>query len=112
MQLFQYRTLIPTINPTRSFFLAALLQVALLVDAHEGHRPLPTRGMEVNVETGTMVLTKAARETLVPYAQAKGLYTDEDIFRFLENCSDCLLTETENCQFSRLEDCESFSIVH
>ena len=34
------------------------------LDAHEGHRPLPTRGMEVNVETGRMVLTKAARETL------------------------------------------------
>ena len=31
---------------------------------HEGHRPLPTRGMEVNAEKGSMVLTKAARETL------------------------------------------------
>lgn len=27
---------------------------------------------------------QAARKALVPYAQAKGLYTDEDIFRFLE----------------------------
>ena len=27
---------------------------------------------------------QAVRETLIPYAQAKGLYTDEDIFRFLE----------------------------
>ena len=27
---------------------------------------------------------QAIRETLVPYAQAKGLYTDEDIARFLE----------------------------
>ena len=32
--------------------------------AHEGHKPLPTRGMEVNVETGKMVLTKSARTTL------------------------------------------------
>ncbi len=32
--------------------------------AHEGHKPLPTRGMEVNTETGKMVLTKSARETL------------------------------------------------
>ncbi len=32
--------------------------------AHEGHRPLPTRGMEVNADTGRMILTKAARETL------------------------------------------------
>jgi cobalt-zinc-cadmium efflux system membrane fusion protein len=32
--------------------------------AHEGHRPLPTRGMEVNAEAGKMVLTKTARTTL------------------------------------------------
>ena len=45
--------------------LIALLTLwALSVFAHEGHRPLPTRGMEVNAETGSMILTKAARETL------------------------------------------------
>ncbi len=42
--------------------------IACLVSAHalghEGHKPLPTRGMEVNVETGKMVLTKFARATL------------------------------------------------
>ncbi len=27
---------------------------------------------------------QAVRESLVPYAQAKGLYTDEDVMRFLE----------------------------
>lgn len=32
--------------------------------AHEGHRPLPTRGMEVDPLTGKMVLTRSARETL------------------------------------------------
>lgn len=32
--------------------------------AHEGHRPLPTRGMEVNAETGRMILTKVSREAL------------------------------------------------
>ncbi len=46
--------------------IAALLLVTttLPVAAHEGHRPLPTRGMEVNAETGKMVLTKTARTTL------------------------------------------------
>ena len=45
--------------------LFALLTVGVIhVFAHEGHRPLPTRGMEVNAETGSMILTKAARETL------------------------------------------------
>ena len=45
--------------------LFALLALgSLSVFAHEGHRPLPTRGMEVNAETGSMILTKAARETL------------------------------------------------
>jgi len=34
------------------------------VHAHEGHRPLPTRGMEVNADMGSLVLTKAAREIL------------------------------------------------
>ncbi len=42
--------------------------IACLVSAHalghEGHKPLPTRGMEVNAETGKMVLTKSARTTL------------------------------------------------
>lgn len=27
---------------------------------------------------------QAVREALIPYAQAKGLYTDEDVMRFLE----------------------------
>jgi len=31
---------------------------------HEGHKPLPTRGMEVDVDKGSMILTRAARETL------------------------------------------------
>ena len=54
----------PTAIPKRSIpFLVVLLSVSPIF-AHEGHRPLPTRGMEVNVETGSMVLTKSARETL------------------------------------------------
>lgn len=32
--------------------------------AHEGHRALPTRGMEVNAEQGTLMLTRSARSTL------------------------------------------------
>lgn len=50
--------------PFRSIGLLASLLIVSPVHAHEGHRPLPTRGMEVNVETGSMILTKAARETL------------------------------------------------
>ena len=34
------------------------------VSAHEGHRPLPTRGMEVNTQTGKMILTRSATITL------------------------------------------------
>ncbi len=48
----------------RHLISVGVLFVASNVGAHEGHRPLPTRGMEVNIETGNMVLTKAARETL------------------------------------------------
>ena len=44
--------------------LVDVCSVQVCVFAHEGHRPLPTRGMEVNAETGSMILTKAARETL------------------------------------------------
>ncbi len=49
---------------TRSILLTAFSLVASSIYAHEGHRPLPTRGMEVNVETGNMILTKSAREAL------------------------------------------------
>ena len=48
----------------RLLAILAACACAALANAHEGHRPLPTRGMEVNVERGSMVLTKAARETL------------------------------------------------
>jgi len=48
----------------RPFLLLLLTLGSLSVFAHEGHRPLPTRGMEVNAETGSMILTKAARKTL------------------------------------------------
>ncbi|MEZ6080401.1 MAG: efflux RND transporter periplasmic adaptor subunit [Pirellulaceae bacterium] len=54
---------LPT-SPLRVLTSVAIFVFAAIAHAHEGHRPLPTRGMEVNVETGSMVLTKAARETL------------------------------------------------
>ena len=50
--------------PFRSICLFATSLIVSPVHAHEGHRPLPTRGMEVSVETGSMILTKAARDTL------------------------------------------------
>ena len=56
--------MIPFAIPLRSFCLFISLLIVSAALAHEGHRPLPTRGMEVNVETGSMILTKAARETL------------------------------------------------
>lgn len=40
------------------------LFVATTAVAHEGHKPFPTRGMEVDVDKGSMILTRAARETL------------------------------------------------
>lgn len=52
------------ISRLRNAISVGVLCVASTIYAHEGHRPLPTRGMEVNVETGSMVLTTAARETL------------------------------------------------
>ncbi len=51
-------------NPLRSIFFCVAFLIVAPAHAHEGHRPLPTRGMEVNLETGSMLLTKAARETL------------------------------------------------
>ncbi len=63
--------------PSRFIALVTSLLIVSHVHAHEGHRPLPTRGMEVNVETGSMILTKAARETLdvkTVEAEAKELH--------------------------------------
>ncbi len=48
----------------RRVVLVFSLALATLIYAHEGHRPLPTRGMEVDVATGKMVLTKQSRELL------------------------------------------------
>lgn len=48
----------------RRIFIFFVLAFATLVYAHEGHRPLPTRGMEVDVVTGKMVLTKSSRDLL------------------------------------------------
>lgn len=48
----------------RWHWLIIVCLVSAYAFAHEGHKPLPTRGMEVNAETGKMVLTKVARETL------------------------------------------------
>ena len=48
----------------RLLLLLLVYATSTRVQAHEGHRPLPTRGMEVDVDKGSMVLTKAARETL------------------------------------------------
>ncbi len=54
-----------SVSPRLHVFISITIFVwASTVNAHEGHRPLPTRGMEVNAETGSMILTKAARETL------------------------------------------------
>lgn len=48
---------------TRCLLFSAVLLTAIAA-AHEGHKPLPTRGMEVNPETGRMILTDAARSIL------------------------------------------------
>ncbi len=64
MPLSQRSLLLANSIPNYCVCLLAALQAVSPVRAHEGHRPLPTRGMEVNVETGSMILTKSARETL------------------------------------------------
>ncbi len=38
--------------------------VSVSAYAHEGHAPLPTKGVEVNVEKGTILLTKESRDAL------------------------------------------------
>ncbi len=55
----------------RRFVRPAGLAVALLLTAaatwvlaHEGHAPLPTRGAQVNAETGQVILSRDAREAL------------------------------------------------
>lgn len=48
----------------RRIVIVLILAFATLVYAHEGHRPLPTRGMEIDVVTGKMVLTKSSRDLL------------------------------------------------
>ncbi len=46
------------------FWLVVVCLVSAYSFAHEGHKPLPTRGMEINIDTGKMILTKSARATL------------------------------------------------
>jgi RND family efflux transporter MFP subunit len=42
----------------------SLTAAATWVLAHEGHAPLPTRGAQVNAETGQIILSRDARESL------------------------------------------------
>ena len=44
-------------------FLSCILTLTIAL-AHEGHRALATRGMELNADRGTMLLTRSARKTL------------------------------------------------
>lgn len=48
----------------RRFYVVFGLLFATVVYAHEGHRPLPTRGMNVDTVTGKMILTTASRDLL------------------------------------------------
>lgn len=45
-------------------FLLLLVVQAALVFGHEGHQPLPTKGVQVDLKTGQLTLSKAAREVL------------------------------------------------
>lgn len=47
-----------------AILIASPWHTGVFLRAHEGHKPLPTRGMEVDAESGKMLLTKSARETL------------------------------------------------
>lgn len=67
----------------RRIFIIAILLFATLAYAHEGHRPLPTRGMEVNTETGRMILIKTSRDLLdVQTAEAVSKSLEQTILTY------------------------------
>lgn len=41
-----------------------LVLIAAVASAHEGHQPLPTKGVQVDIKTGHLTLSRAARELL------------------------------------------------
>ncbi len=41
-----------------------LLVTGASVVAHEGHQPLPTKGVQIDLETGYLTLSRAARDVL------------------------------------------------
>ncbi len=51
-------------NGVRRWFLALLTLLAGPALAHEGHQPLPTKGVQVDVERGHVTLSRAARELI------------------------------------------------
>ena len=51
-------------HPLATLLGAALLLIPAVTWAHEGHAPLPTKGAQVDVSTGVMVLSGQAREAL------------------------------------------------
>jgi cobalt-zinc-cadmium efflux system membrane fusion protein len=55
-----------TIHPDKRslFTFAALLVLASIASAHEGHQPLPTKGVQVDIKTGHLTLSRAARDLL------------------------------------------------
>lgn len=73
----------------RSVKLVAVAMSLLVVSelttirAHEGHRPLPTRGMELDLDHGTIILTKSARDTLdVQTEEVLARPISEEIFSY------------------------------
>ena len=53
-------------NPPRSWraWLLLLVMQATLAFAHEGHQPLPTKGVQIDLKTGHITLSQAARDVL------------------------------------------------
>lgn len=63
--------------------LTGLLTIALamqqvMVFAHEGHAPLPSKGVEINVEAGTVLLTRPAADALAVQTAAVVVAPDTD----------------------------------
>ncbi|MFM7867626.1 MAG: hypothetical protein ACKPHU_25720, partial [Planctomycetaceae bacterium] len=48
----------------RQLWLLPAVAAAALAAAHDGHKPLPARGMEVYPQTGRLILTAQARSNL------------------------------------------------
>jgi RND family efflux transporter MFP subunit len=63
-EAFRFDSLELLMKTQHGLWLFSAVLFAAIAVAHDGHRPLPARGMEINAEKGLMVLTAQARSAL------------------------------------------------